>query len=63
MIDCNIRGNTGNDVKDSNLVYNFLSTSYLYWLKALSLIRGLPDGIVMIIKLENWLQVSYAIPF
>ena len=63
MIDCNIRGNTGNDVKDSNLVYNFLSTSYLYWLEALSLIRGLPDGIVMIIKLENWLQVSYAIPF
>ena len=63
MIDCNVRGNTGNDVKDSNSVYNFLSTSYLYWLEALSLVKGLPDGIVMIIKLENWLQVSYTTPF
>jgi hypothetical protein len=37
----------------------FLRKSYLYWLEALSLMKSLPDGIVMIMKLEKWLQVSY----
>jgi hypothetical protein len=59
LIDCGNRGNAINDLKESGSVYNFLSTSYLYWLEALSLMKSLPDGIVMILKLENWLQVSY----
>jgi hypothetical protein len=62
LIDYEIRGDTINDLKDSGLVYNFLSKSYLYWLEALSLMKILPDGIVMIIKLEN-LQVSFSTLF
>ena len=54
MIDCGI-----NDLKKGSLIYNFLRESYLYWLEALSLMKNLPDGIVMIMKLENWIQVSY----
>jgi hypothetical protein len=60
LIDSDVRGNTIDDLKDSGSVCTFLNTSYLYWLEALSLMKRLPDGIVMIIKLENWLQVSYA---
>src|SRR5208282_4264037 len=60
LIDCDVRGNTINDFQNGGSVYSFLNTSYLYWLEALSLMKSLPDGIVMIIKLENWLQVSYA---
>jgi len=62
LIDCNIRGNVINDLKDGGFVYNFLSRSYLYWLKALSLTKCLPDGIVMVIKLES-LQVSFSMLF
>jgi hypothetical protein len=29
----------------------------MFWLEALSLIKSLLDGIVMIIKLENWIKV------
>ena len=59
LLDCD-REDTINDVKDGGSVHQFLRTSYIYWLEALSLMKSLPDGIVMIIKLENWLQVSYA---
>jgi hypothetical protein len=59
LLDCD-REDTTNDLKDSGSVYQFLRTSYIYWLEALSLMKSLPDGIVMIMKLENWLEVSYA---
>jgi hypothetical protein len=62
LLDCD-REDTTNDVKDGGSVHQFLRTSYIYWLEALSLMKSLSDGIVMIIKLENWLQVSYAIFF
>ncbi|CZR65327.1 related to vegetatible incompatibility protein HET-E-1 [Phialocephala subalpina] len=58
LIDCDVRGNTIDDLKNGGSVSSFLNTSYLYWLEALSLMKSLPDGIVMIIKLENWLQAS-----
>jgi hypothetical protein len=58
LLNCN-REDTTNDLKDSRSVYQFLRTIYIYWLKALSLIKSLPDGIVIIIKLEILLQVSY----
>ena len=60
LMDCDLGGNTINDLKDGGSVYDFLSTIYLYWLEALSLMKSLPDGIVLMMKLENWLQVSYA---
>lgn len=59
LIDCNIKGKCNNDLKDGGSVHSFLCQSYLYWLEALSLLKSLPNGIVMIMKLENWLQVSY----
>jgi hypothetical protein len=59
LLDCD-RKDTTNDVKDGGSVHRFLEMSYIYWLEALSLMKSLPDGIVMIIKLENWLKVSHA---
>jgi hypothetical protein len=53
------REDTINDLKDGGSVHQFLSTSYIYWLEALSLMKSLPNSIVMILKLENQLQVSY----
>ena len=57
------RGNSNNDLNDSGLVYNFLCKSFLYWLEALSLMRSLSSGIIMIRKLENWLQVCFSLLF
>jgi hypothetical protein len=62
LIDSNIRGNAINDLRDGGLVYNFLSKSFLYWLEALSLMKSLPDSIVIIMKLED-LQVSVSTLF
>ncbi|OBT40309.1 hypothetical protein VE00_10431, partial [Pseudogymnoascus sp. WSF 3629] len=58
LIDCDVGGNTIHDLKDGGSVYKFLSMSYLYWLEALSLMKSLPGGIIMIMKLENWLQAD-----
>ncbi len=58
LLDCSTRENTVNDLKDSSLIEDFLHQSYLYWLEVLSLMKSLSSGIIMIRKLENWLQVS-----
>ena len=58
LLDCD-RGHTTNDLKDSGSVYQFLKTSYTFWLKAHSLMKSLPDGIVMVMKLENRIKVSH----
>jgi NACHT domain len=58
LLDCD-REDIINNLKDGASVHQFLSTSYIYWLEALSLMKSLPDSIVIIMKLENWLQVSY----
>jgi hypothetical protein len=62
LLDCNTTGNANNDLKDGGSVYSFLCQSFLYWLEALSLMKSLPDGIVMIRKLEN-LQVRFSMLF
>lgn len=59
LLDSNTAGNSNNDLKDNGSVYKFLSRSFIYWFEALSLIRSLPNGIVMIRKLEDWVQVSF----
>jgi hypothetical protein len=58
LLDCGTTGNTINDLKDGGSVAQFLYQSYLYWLEALSLMRSLSSGILIIKKLESWLQVS-----
>ena len=62
LLDCSREEITYN-LKDGGSVDQFLRESYIYWLEALCLIKSVSDGIVMIIKLKNWLQVSCATIF
>ncbi|KAL5327862.1 hypothetical protein ACEPPN_005568 [Leptodophora sp. 'Broadleaf-Isolate-01'] len=55
LLDCDI-GHTTIDLTDEGSVYQFLRTNYLFWLEALSLIKRLPDSIVMMMKLENLIK-------
>jgi NACHT domain len=59
LLECDAGGIIYENFKDGGSVYKFLSRSFLYWLEALSLMRNLSAGIVIIRKLENWLQVSF----
>ncbi|KAF4628465.1 hypothetical protein G7Y89_g9687 [Cudoniella acicularis] len=45
-------------LKDGGLVHKFLCQSFLYWLEALSLMRSLSNDVVMIRKLEDWVQIN-----
>jgi hypothetical protein len=56
LLDCRTREDTVKDLKDSGSTYNFLRQYFLYWLEALSLLKSVSEGIVMIRKLED-LQV------
>jgi hypothetical protein len=58
LLDCD-RGHTTIDLTDGGSVYQFLRTNYIFWLEALSLTKRLPDSIVMVMKLENWIKVSH----
>ncbi|KAL9572069.1 hypothetical protein ACKAV7_003786 [Fusarium commune] len=44
------------DVRDNGRVHQFLRKNYLYWLEALSLSRGMPEGVVAMTKLEILLE-------
>ncbi|KAH8591892.1 quinon protein alcohol dehydrogenase-like superfamily [Bisporella sp. PMI_857] len=57
LLDCD-RGHTTIDLIDGGSVHQFLRTSYMFWLEVLSLTKRLPDGIVIIMKLENWIKVD-----
>lgn len=59
LLDCNTGRNANDDLKDGGSVYSLLCKSFLYWLEALSLMKSVSDGIVMIKKLEN-LQVRFS---
>ena len=39
-------------------IHNFFTNDFLHWLEALSLTRRMPEGVLMIIKLESLLEVS-----
>ena len=45
--------------EDIDLVHKFLSQKYLYWLEALSLLRGVSDGVAAMIKLETLFEVRH----
>jgi hypothetical protein len=60
LLDCD-RRHTIIDLKDGGSVYQFLKTSYIFWLKAHSLMKSLLDGIVIIMKLENMIKVSHIV--
>jgi hypothetical protein len=61
LLECDARGIIHKNLKDSGSVHKFLCQSFLYWLEALSLMRNLSNGIVMIRKLEDWVQVSFCV--
>ncbi len=45
------------DLRDGGAVEIFMRKKYLYWLEALSLCRGISDGVISMTKLEALLQV------
>jgi WD40 repeat protein len=52
------------DLQEDSTVYRFLSSKYLYWLEALSLLRGIPTGVIAMMELETllvsrWTLSSY----
>ncbi|KAL6834742.1 NACHT domain-containing protein [Trichoderma camerunense] len=47
-----------NNLQDNGVVHTFLKKSFLYWLEALSLRRGLSSGVLAVAKLEQLLSVS-----
>ncbi|KAG9230029.1 hypothetical protein BJ875DRAFT_537382 [Amylocarpus encephaloides] len=56
LLDCQAREGTIKDLKDlkdGGSIYNFLRQHFLYWLEALSLLKSVSEGIVIIRKLEN----------
>ncbi|RDW75234.1 hypothetical protein BP6252_06376 [Coleophoma cylindrospora] len=58
LLDCQTRENTIKDIKDSGSAYNFLRRYFLYWLEALSLLKSVSEGVIIIRKLED-LQVRF----
>lgn len=63
LLDCGARENTINDLKGCGSLPKFLYQSYLYWLEALSLMKGLSGRILIIRKLESWIQASVSTLF
>jgi hypothetical protein len=58
LLDCQTRENTIKDLKDSSSAYNFLRRYFLSWLEALSLLKSVSEGVIIIRKLEG-LQVCF----
>ena len=48
---------------DSGRIYSFLQNHFLHWLEALSLMRKLSEGVLMITKLETLFKVGNLIHF
>ena len=59
-IDSNLYDRVG--LCDSGIIDIFLKKHFLHWLEALSLMRSMSNGVVMIRKLENLLSVSISFP-
>jgi WD40 repeat protein len=52
------------DLQEGSTIYRFLSSKYLYWLEALSLLRGISTGVIAMMELETllvsrWTLSSY----
>ncbi|KAH8586999.1 hypothetical protein B0O99DRAFT_527618 [Bisporella sp. PMI_857] len=53
LLECQTREDTIKDLKDLGQVYSFLRQYFLYWLEAMSLLKSVSEGVVMIRKLED----------
>ena len=60
FLGCQIKEDTTKHLEDSGSIHVFLRRYFLYWLEALSLMKCMVDGVVVIKKLEN-LQVRFNI--
>ncbi|KAH9204262.1 NACHT domain-containing protein [Leptodontidium sp. 2 PMI_412] len=61
LLGSRITKDTIKDLKDSGSVYSFLRQCFLYWLEALSLLKSVSEGVIMIKKLED-LQLRFEPP-
>lgn len=50
------------DLCDNGMIDVFLKKHFLHWLEALSLMKSMSSGVVMIRKLESMLAVSISFP-
>jgi hypothetical protein len=50
------------DLRDNGTIHIFLKKHFLHWLEALSLMKSMSSGVIMIGKLENWLRVNCSTP-
>ena len=50
--------NAKDELQDGGAVDKFLRQKYIYWLEALSLLRSMSEGVLLMAKLEDLLQVS-----
>jgi hypothetical protein len=57
--DCNPNSSANHrvDLQDGGTVHEFIRKKYLYWLEALSLCKGMAEGVVSMAKLEALIQV------
>jgi hypothetical protein len=49
------------DLQDRGVVHEFIRKKYLYWLEALSLCKGMSEGVVSMAKLEALIQVIHQV--
>ncbi|KAH8661592.1 hypothetical protein BGZ60DRAFT_491655 [Tricladium varicosporioides] len=58
LLKCDTGGALYKSLEDGGSVHKFLCHTFLYWLEALSLMRNLSNGIVIIRKLEAYIQAN-----
>jgi hypothetical protein len=58
LLQCQTREDTIVNLKDSGRIYSFLGQYLLHWFEALSLLKSVSEGVVIVRKLED-LQVRY----
>jgi hypothetical protein len=59
LCDCNPNSSANHrvDLRDGGTVHEFIMKKYLYWLEALSLCKGMSEGVVSIAKLKALIYV------
>ncbi|KAK4141539.1 WD40-repeat-containing domain protein [Dichotomopilus funicola] len=56
--DCDPKKNANKDLQDGGSIDTFLREKYLYWLEALSLLRGIPEGTASMLELEKLFEAG-----
>jgi hypothetical protein len=56
---CDPRKNGSNELRNGGSIDTFLHQNYLHWLEALSLLKGVSEGIASMLELERLFEVSF----